>query len=60
MSRPLIVSNDVLMARIDLLGLGVADTAKYVEGDDELMWMMNQATFSLKKAYDHLMKKGRS
>lgn len=56
MSKPLTMDNKVLMSRIDLLGLGVADTAKYIQ-DDDIMWSMNQATIALQDAYRRLERK---
>ena len=53
--KPLEMDNKVLMARIDLLGMCVADTAKYIQ-DDETMWSINQATIALQDVYRRLAK----
>ena len=53
MKKTLVMDNKVLMARIDLLGLGVADTAKYIE-NDKVLWSINQATIALQDAYRQL------
>ena len=55
--RKLAMDNKILLARIDLLGMGVADTAKYVSGDNDLMWTINQATVALQEAYRKLADK---
>ena len=53
--KSLEMNNKVLMARIDLLGMGVADTAKYIQ-DDETMWSINQAIIALEDVYKRLAK----
>ena len=55
--RKLAMDNKILLARIDLLGMGVADTAQYVKGDNDLMWTINQATVALQEAYRKLADK---
>lgn len=50
------MDDKIVLARIDLLGMGVADTAKYVT-DDEIMWDVNQATIALQEAFKKLSKK---
>lgn len=55
--RKLAMDNKILLARIDLLGMGVADTAKYAKGDDDLVWTLNQATIALEEAYRKLADK---
>ena len=53
------MDNKILLARIDLLGMGVADTAKYIKDDNDLLWTINQATVALQEAYRNLAKKVR-
>lgn len=55
--RRLVMDNKTLMARVDLLGMGVVDTAKYAKGDDDLVWTLNQATIALDEAYRKLANK---
>ncbi len=55
--RRLAMDNKILLARIDLLGMGVADTAKYVKDDNDLLWTINQATIALDEAYRKLANK---
>lgn len=55
--RRLVMDNKILLARIDLLGMGVADTAKYARGDNDLVWTLNQATVALEEAYRKLANK---
>lgn len=55
--RRLVMDNKILLARIDLLGMGVADTAKYVKDDNDLLWTINQATIALDEAYRKLANK---
>ena len=55
--RRLSMDNKILLARIDLLGMGVADTAKYIKDDNDLLWTINQATVALQEAYRKLADK---
>ena len=55
--RRLSMDNKILLARIDLLGMGVADTAKYIKNDNDLLWTINQATVALQEAYRKLADK---
>lgn len=55
--RKLAMDNKILLARIDLLGMGVADTAKYIKNDNDLLWTINQATVALQEAYRKLADK---
>ena len=55
--RKLAMDNKILLARIDLLGMGVADTAKYIKDDNDLLWTINQATVALQEAYRKLADK---
>lgn len=57
--RRLAMDNKILLARIDLLGMGAADTAKYIKDDNDLLWTINQATVALQEAYRKLAKKVR-
>ena len=55
MSRKLVMDNKVVAARIDMLGMMVADTNKY-SPNDEVTYDLNQATIALLHAFDLLMK----
>ena len=46
-----------ILARIDLLGLGISDTAKYIQ-DDDVIYSMNQAIIALEDAYKRLSRGG--
>lgn len=54
MSRKLEMDNKVVAARIDMLGMMVADTCKY-SPNDSITWDLNQATIALLHAFDQLM-----
>ena len=56
MSGNIDMDDKTILARIDLLGLGVADTAKYID-DDNIIWDMNQATIALESAFRRLSKR---
>lgn len=53
MSRKLVMDNRVLAARVDMLGMMVADTCKY-SPNDNITWDLNQATIALQHAFDQL------
>ena len=53
----LTMDKQVILARIDLLGLGISDTEKYIF-DEDVMWAMNQAIISLQDAYTRLQNRG--
>lgn len=54
MSRKLVMDNKVVAARVDMLGMMVADTCKY-SPNDSVTWDLNQATIALQHAFDQLM-----
>lgn len=54
MSRKLVMGNKEVAARVDMLGMMVADTCKYSLNDD-VIWDLNQATIALQHAFDQLM-----
>lgn len=54
MSRELVMDNKALAARVDMLGMMVADTCKY-SPNDAVTWDLNQATIALQHAFDILM-----
>lgn len=54
MSRKLEMDNKVVAARIDMLGMMVADTCKY-SPNDSITWDLNQATIALQHAFDQLI-----
>lgn len=55
--RKIVMDNKAVAARIDMLGMMVADTCKY-SPNDEVTWDLNQATIALQHAFDLLMKGG--
>ena len=52
-SRKLKMDNKAVAARIDMLGMMVADTCKY-SPNDSITWDLNQATIALQHAFDQL------
>ena len=48
------MDNKVVAARVDMLGMMVADTCKY-SPNDSITWDLNQATIALQHAFDQLM-----
>lgn len=54
MSRKLVMNNKAVAARVDMLGMMVADTCKY-SPNDSITWDLNQATIALQHAFDQLM-----
>lgn len=57
MSREITGNSAIVAARIDMLGMMVADTCKYSPNDD-ITWDLNQATIALQHAFDILMEGG--
>lgn len=55
MSRKLVMDDKAVAARIDMLGMMVADTCKY-SPNDSVTWDLNQATIALQHAFDQLMR----
>ena len=53
MSRKLVMDNKAVAARVDMLGMMVADTCKY-SPSDSVTWDLNQATIALQHAFDQL------
>ena len=47
------MDNKAVAARIDILGMMVADTCKY-SPNDSVTWDLNQATIALQHAFDQL------
>lgn len=54
MSRTLVMDNKTVAARVDMLGMMVADTCKY-SPNDSIIYDLNQATIALQHAFDQLM-----
>jgi hypothetical protein len=54
MSRKLVMDNKAVAARVDMLGMMVADTCKY-SPNDSVTWDLNQACIALQHAFDQLM-----
>lgn len=55
MSRTITMDNKAVASRVDMLGMMVADTAKYSPNND-VTYDLNQATIALEHAFDLLMK----
>lgn len=48
------MDNKAVAARVDMLGMMVADTCKY-SPNDSVTWDLNQACIALQHAFDQLM-----
>ena len=58
MSKKITGNSAIVAARIDMLGMMVADTCKY-SPNDAVTWDLNQATIALQHAFDMLMERGK-
>ena len=57
MSRKLVMDSKAVAARVDMLGMMVADTCKY-SPNDSITWDLNQATIALQHAFNQLIDAG--